>query len=247
MINSLIAAVPHAGWILLRRRNVGVSVENIDCCIGSVRKGWNPYPGNDLTGDGIVLLHLIIQPGLPCRVRAEEDVVAVEAAHMAAVVDGGKRRVRYAEQEWEVRLVRIRHLLVMDDNGAREGITADPAFCTRGLLGQESDRGRGRLCRVGPTGRGDGYGLRRCKTGRRRIKPGCAQCTHSRWAQCPHYRGVAGVDYIRRELFRLTRIGDCDRCRCYGDAHGRQQSYCCLINLRTALLAGCRHHHGLLR
>ena len=107
-----------------------------------MRQAWNLYPCNDLAGNGVVFLKFVIQLVLPGRIGAENQVISVDACHVAAVASDSKFRIGCFEQKREIRLVGIRHLGMVDDDGTREAVAVRCADRRRQDRRGQRDRGR---------------------------------------------------------------------------------------------------------
>src|ERR1700734_550438 len=99
MVDGLIVTVPDAGRILLRGRNIRISVKHIQNGVCRVRQVWNTHPRDNLASCRIVFFQFVIQLGKATWIGTEDDVVSVWICDMTAVVGKGQISVRCIEKE----------------------------------------------------------------------------------------------------------------------------------------------------
>ena len=123
-----IVAIPHAGRILLRSGNAGISVEHIDDGICAIGEGWNAYPCNYLAGGWIILFYFVIEFVLAGSVLGKDNVVAAGTRDVTVVGCRRKGGIDCAEQKGEVGLVGVRNLCMVDGDCALVTVPVRPAL-----------------------------------------------------------------------------------------------------------------------
>ncbi len=83
-----------------------------------MRQRRDANPRDDLTGDRIIFFELIVENMDPCRVGAEDKVVAIGAFNVSTVGALGESRIGSTEQKWEISLISVWNFRVVDDNRA---------------------------------------------------------------------------------------------------------------------------------
>ena len=91
--------------------------------------GGHLYPNRYRTGDGIIALHLPVEEIGGSAVGTKDNVVSVGVLHVSAIGHGGQIRIDTLNEDGEVSLVCVGHLLVR--NGDRPLITKPPAGAIR--------------------------------------------------------------------------------------------------------------------
>ena len=231
MVHGLIIGSPDSCRILLRSCNIRVSVEHIENGVRGMGKRRNAHPRGHLSGEWVIALQFVVQLGQAVRIGTEDNVVAAGTGDLACIGDCGEAWVSCVEHEWEVGLVRVLDLRVINDNCALGAIPARPALRCRGRNGNdggrsERDRGRSQLCRIPLTCRSDDHRQRCGDVPRGGIQAGRTDASHTRRTDRPVNCRMAGVCYIGDQLLRLT-VCQHRTWRSHADRYGRHQRNRC--------------------
>ena len=153
---GFVVAVPNASRVLLTYEHICASVGEVDDRVAAVGEHWDAYPHVDRARPGIVRFDFVVELRGAGVVRSEDDVIAVGILYLAATVRRGKEGVDARDENWEVGLIGVGNLGVVDRDGA--------VMTIRGARNNQRDRAGGRCARVGGAGGGHDHLL----AGRRR-------------------------------------------------------------------------------
>src|SRR5579864_68593 len=205
MPDTLIITIPNAASIFLAARYPGIPVLHVDDGVCGVRKSRNTDPETGSTCGGIVIIDLMIQLVVSCRIAGEDDVVAIRVLYPAAIGNSGQIAVSSGDQYGEVSLIGIRNLRVINGDRPIETERRHQVYSSCSALG--AVRGAG-------SGYSDGL---RCGDGNRRcIQPGGSDAAHA--GRCDGPVDRSSTDCSCAELLGLSLI--------QRDGAGKQNHVC---------------------